>query len=130
MIGYFVLVLMCFFALIWGNFHIRFIYPICGINKNGSWKKKKLYYKNRFNFFERLFLVFLLTKDNKHYVWFRIYHILHFMEWLVVVLLIFNYMFRNFSINLFEHITVVLFLFFSTLTLTTISIALKLPHMD
>ena len=124
MLGYFGLIIMCFLVLVWGNFHIRLIYPVCAIGKGGSWNKKYKHYKNRFRFFQRFFLLFLLDKDNRHSIWFRIYFILHYIECGLTIWIL-NRM-------CFDDNDFIQFLFCALLLLTiiTISIALEIPHMD
>ena len=51
MIGRIGFSILCFGSLIWGHFHIKLIYPVCGISKSGSWSKKYKHYKNSFNFY-------------------------------------------------------------------------------
>lgn len=124
MLGYFGLIIMCFLVLVWGNFHIRLIYPVCGINRNGSWNKKYKHYKNSFSFFQRFFLLFLLAKDNRHSIWFRIYFILHYIECILAIWIVIKMCFDDSDFIRLLFCTLVL------LTLITISIALEIPHMD
>jgi hypothetical protein len=115
---------LCFGSLIWGNFHIRLVYPLFGLNKKGTGNKRILFYKKRFNFCQRFFLLFLLSKDNRHSIWFRIYFVLHYIEWILAILVVTKVYFDDY--NFFRLI----FFAFGILTMITISIALEIPHMD
>ena len=116
--------ILCFGSLIWGHFHIKLIYPVCGISKSGSWSKKYKHYKNSFNFFQRCFLLFLLDRNNRHSKWFRIYFVLHYIEWILTICVVSKVCFDDYS---FVRL---LFCSFGLLTIITMSIALEIPHMD
>ena len=117
-------IVLCFGSLIWGNFHIRLVYPLFGLNKKGTANKKKLFYKKRFNSYQRFFCYFLLAKDNRHYIWFLIYFVLHYIEWILAILLVIKVCFDDYNFFL------PLFCIWGILTIITISIALEIPHMD
>ena len=65
-----------------------------------------------------------LDRINNHSKWFRIYFVLHYIEWILAIFVVSKVCFNNYS---FFRL---LFCGFGVLTIITIAIALEIPHMD
>ena len=65
-----------------------------------------------------------LDRINNHSKWFRIYFVLHYIEWILTICVVSKVCFDDYS---FVRL---LFCSFGLLTIITMSIALEIPHMD